>query len=102
MNRLSKVIFTIKIGLLVIFTSGCGYITGSITDIVGDIVPQAPLTDKIQTAEVTSGAIPEQVTTPSGYRVQASVGSFVDEVYLVTPGNSYKVYQGVQGQVLSE
>lgn len=85
--------------VLVLFTSGCGYITGSITDIVGDIVPE--LSDKVQSVEVATGALEEQVTL-NGYRVQASVGAVVDKVYLVTPMSGYRVYQGVQGQTISE
>lgn len=57
--------------------------------------------EKTQGAEIISGSLKGERSTPSAYYVDTSVGSMNGQIKATT-ANGYQVYYGVQGEIISQ
>ncbi|MES3036521.1 MAG: hypothetical protein V4736_01320 [Bdellovibrionota bacterium] len=93
---MKRVVAAALIGLAM---SGC-----SIDASVGDLFPKTDFTNflsKTQGAEFVSGSTQYQLTPTNGYKVQVSVGNYINTIRATTSGG-YTVYSSIQGDMLSD
>lgn len=89
----------IRYALLIILSSSltaCGYIKGGVEDLIDLPVFES----KTQGAEIISGSSKGERTS-NGYYVDTSVGSMNSQIQATTT-NGYRVYYGVQGEIVSQ
>lgn len=85
---------------LALTLTACGKVNMNIEEL--DALPSTqPEFANISTSEFVSGANSPLALTGGGYRVTASAG-YITEKNKVETTNQYKVYFGVNGQVISE
>lgn len=64
--------------------------------------PVDPLVAKPLSAELVSGSTQYQHSNVRGYLVQSAAGALTSETVQVSNVRQYKMYQGVQAQLISE
>ena len=84
--------------LAVLSLSGCGKLDFT-QELLHPLNPISVAT--AQGVEVVSGASTGKKTLVNGYTVDASVGAVRDKLESTTP-NGYKVYNGVNGAIVSD
>lgn len=86
---------------LLLTLTACGKVNMNIEEI--DALPSTePTFSNVSTGEFVSGANSPRALTSGGYRVTASAGYITEKNKEQTTANNYKVYFGVNGQVVSE
>lgn len=86
----------------VLFLSACGKVNMNIEDLDSIDPTTSPVFNNIATSEFVSAANSPRALTSGGYKVTASAGYITETNKTSTTVNNYKVYFGVNGQVISD
>ena len=84
---------------IALLLTACGKVNMNIEDIDSSSVAQFT---NVSTAEFAAGANSPRVITGGGYKVTASAGYITEKNSTITTPNNYKVYLGVNGQIISD
>ena len=82
--------------------SGCGKVNMNIEDLDSIDPTTSPVFNNIATSEFVSASNSPRALTTGGYKVTASVGYITEKNKTSTTLNNYKVYFGVNGQIISD
>ncbi len=88
------------IALALALTTACGKVNMNIEEL--DTPSSQPEFANVSTSEFVSASNSPRALTGGGYRVTASAGYMTEKNKVETTANQYKVYFGVNGQIISE
>jgi hypothetical protein len=70
---------------------------------ISSLVPDNPVSlNKPASAEIVSASTQLEQSAGRGYFIQASAGSMTTDQVLISNVRGYKLYQGVQAQIISQ
>lgn len=91
----------VMLGAAILFLSACGKVNMNIENLDSIDGSTSPVFNNIATSEFVSASNSPLALTSGGYKVTASAGYITEKNKETTTANNYKVYFGVNGQIVS-